>query len=41
MQVLKQVITQNIVSIGDSLAVLKELDSETIGLTITSLPYFQ
>ncbi len=41
MEVLEQAITQNKVVIGDSLAVLKELDSETIDLTITSPPYFQ
>lgn len=41
MRVLEQVITQNKVLIGDSLAILKELESETIDLTITSPPYFQ
>ncbi|TAH30812.1 MAG: site-specific DNA-methyltransferase [Cytophagales bacterium] len=41
MEILEQVITQNKVLVGDSLAVLKELESETIDLTITSPPYFQ
>jgi DNA modification methylase len=41
MEVLEQVIIQNKVVIGDSLVVLKELDSEIIDLTVTSPPYFQ
>lgn len=41
MEVLEQVITKNTILVGDSLAVLKELDNETIDLTITSPPYFQ
>lgn len=41
MEVLEQIITKNKVLTGDSLAILKELDSETIDLTITSPPYFQ
>lgn len=41
MEVLEQIITKNTVLVGDSLAVLKELDNETVDLTITSPPYFQ
>lgn len=41
MEVLEQVIRKNKILIGDSLAVLKELDNETVDLTITSPPYFQ
>ncbi len=41
MEVLEQIVTQNKVVIGDSLAILKELESETIDLIITSPPYFQ
>lgn len=41
MSVLAPITIQNNILIGDSLAVLKELYSETIDLTITSPPYFQ
>jgi DNA modification methylase len=37
---IKSKIKNNII-LGDSLAILKELDSETVDLTITSPPYFQ
>lgn len=41
MKVLEKIIPQNNIVIGDSLEILRELDSETIDLTITSPPYFQ
>jgi DNA modification methylase len=41
MSILTQIETKNQVLTGDSLAILKELDNETIDLTITSPPYFQ
>ena len=41
METLENTITKNKIITGDSLAVLQDLDSETVDLIITSPPYFQ
>lgn len=41
MEVLEQVITLNSILIGDCLEVLKQINKDSIDLTITSPPYFQ
>ena len=41
MEVLEQVITQNNILVGDCLEVLKQINNDSIDLTITSPPYFQ